>query len=166
MDLESQIKMFEQKPLDLETESFLFLKLFEHDLQDAVSTLGMIRRYSEENLINILIRDVVISYAKPFSSNYGKVKKIHKLRKDEIVPSDMIELHETLIKFRDKVFAHTDIETKNPRLSKFGMTFMRTRYEELKPKVGEIEKLIEGAQANLSRKIKAIWDLEFSEETD
>lgn len=93
----------------------MFLRLCEKDLLLAMSSIRMIRRYQKMDVKFALIRDAIISYARPFSANRGRIIKKHELD-GSFVPSNYKSLHDELIHFRDQVFAHTDIDAYDPKL--------------------------------------------------
>ncbi len=65
-----------------------------------------------------LIRDAIVSYIRPFSKNRGRIFK--KIRLDDcFVPSKHKALHKDLLRSRDQVFAHTDIDAHDPTLARF-----------------------------------------------
>ena len=99
-------------------EWYVFLRLCEHDLDSARSSIRMIKCYREEGVKLALIRDVIISYARPFSKNRGRITEEHRL-KDSFVPMEHKALHDDLLRFRDQVFAHTDIKAHDPTLGRW-----------------------------------------------
>ncbi|MCK4821657.1 hypothetical protein KA005_38180 [bacterium] len=106
-------------------ERYIFLRLFEHDLYLAKSSILMIKRYKKRDVKHALYRDAVISYARPFSKNYGRIKN-HRLDKS-IVPTKHKVLHDDLLEFRNQWFTHTDIKAHDPTLvrwpTKSGYTY-------------------------------------------
>jgi len=106
-------------------ERYIFLRLFEHDLYLAKSSILMIKRYKKRDVKHSIFRAAVISYARPFSKNYGRIKN-HRLDKS-IVPTKHKVLHDDLLEFRNQWFTHTDIKAHDPTLvrwpTKSGYTY-------------------------------------------
>lgn len=99
-------------------EWYVFLRLCEKDFLDAASVLRMIRRYKKAETRLVLLRDGIVSYARPFSENRGRLIQVLRLA-GSIVPKSSRPLHKELMDYRNQVFAHTDMEAYNPRLHRW-----------------------------------------------
>lgn len=63
----------------------------------------------------VYLRDAVVSYGRPFSTNRGIHTKKHNLEED-FIPNNYLELHREIIRLRNTLFAHSDIAERNPCL--------------------------------------------------
>lgn len=144
-------------------EQYQFIRLWEHDVNLAFYTLKILKRYKKDDVRNALLRDIIVTYARPFSSSKGKEIKKHKLSL-KFVPSQKRNLHNELIDLRNQLFAHTDLQYKNPKVGKwdFGhykmypMSFKGFDYKKLHRKIDEITNLITEVHQNLKDKIREL----------
>ena len=107
--------------LEQAEERYVFLRLCEKDLLGAVSVLRMIRRYKRADVKQALLRDGIVSYARPFSKNRGLLLGDLRLGVP-MVPENSRPLHKELMDYRNQVFAHTDIEAFKPRLHRWPLS--------------------------------------------
>ncbi len=75
------------------------------DLNDARVTLELIQRVSDDSIRIPILRDAIVTYARPFSKNFGRLHPKHRLR-EEFVQAEQLALHRELLEFRDSAFAH------------------------------------------------------------
>jgi hypothetical protein len=158
----------------LRTEEYIFLRLSEHDMEQAQETFILLRDNTKNNYFFPLIRDIVISYTRPFSGNRGIQKPKYKLPKKELVPKKFYPLHDSLIKFRDTMFAHTDIKAKEAKLGRWNragqiiypMSFKMTRYDDLRGDIENINDLIGAVKLNVIRKFRKIEQEENEKHTE
>jgi hypothetical protein len=100
---------------DAQEEFYIFLRLAEGELSEAIKTLDHIAMFENEFVKLCLLKQAAIDYCKPFTEGRGFFKK-HSLAARNNVPTRMLGLHRKLCDLRDKVFAHTDIKARNPKL--------------------------------------------------
>jgi hypothetical protein len=134
----------------LEAEAWRFYRLYSIDLEGAKQTIQMLKRFAEADVRYAILRDAIVAYARPFSKNRGRFLKHHRLS-DAIVPREFVALHAELITLRDRAFAHTDHDFRNPQLIRWPLAGTADRYvfgfsnppwESLNRRAGEIEQLI------------------------
>lgn len=70
----------------------------------------------DEHLREVLFRDAVVSYAKPFSDNRGVFTKKGLRISDKGIPDHLKSAHLEIIGLRDKLFAHMDLDRQSPEL--------------------------------------------------
>jgi hypothetical protein len=97
-------------------EEFLHLDTCIDRMGEAWRTLVLIREHPNDPLIGPAFRFALVSYAAPYKTSEGIVKKRHRLD-DRYVPPQFAKLHERLLEARDKVHAHTDLSALDPKLS-------------------------------------------------
>lgn len=97
---------------------YRFYRLYSVDLDSARYSLRMLRRYRRSDIRFCILRDLIVSYARPFSGNKGPTGGEHSLSV-KYVPTKHRPLHSELIDLRRQVFAHTDFTYHDPRLSKW-----------------------------------------------
>ena len=109
-----------------------------------------------------LLRSVIVSYSRPFSSNRGRVHRSHKLAM-RFVPNELRSLHQELIDLRMRLFAHTDFSYRRPELAKFlyptrtafPLGFSQVDYPGLDRRVKQIARLVQGVADNLEAEIQS-----------
>lgn len=131
-------------------EEYPTLSLYSIDLDEAQQAARMLRRYRRTDIRYCILRDVIVSYSRPFSGNRGKLLTKHSLP-EKIVPRAQRPLHRELFKLRNQAFAHTDHSFRDPRLAafpkaeggaRFVMSFSNPPWESLNRRASEIEALI------------------------
>jgi hypothetical protein len=148
----------------IEVETYIGIRLFEHDFEMCLLTLDKALGQGKNlSIVYPLLRDAIVTYGRPFSGNRGERVKRHILKAEEWVPAEQMPLHNKLIKYRNTLFAHTDIIAKNPNLGyweklfergEFVMNFKATRYEELRDELPQIHALALTMLAKLREKLK------------
>jgi hypothetical protein len=142
-------------------EKYHSYRLYSIDLGSALHPLRVLKRYRREDVRYCLLRDIVVSYARPFSGNKGEKIPKHTLTK-KVVQKELRPLHCELIDARNRLFAHTDFTYRRPKtvdLSTSGrkwfpMSLRSYDYGKLDRRVLEIEKLIASVTANLQSEIE------------
>jgi hypothetical protein len=150
----------------LESEDYLFLRLYSIDLDTARHTLGLIEASSEQSAQFCLLRDLIVTYCRPFSGNRGKLKKKHRLEAllPAVVPPEYDELHKTLTRYRDKLFAHTDMDAYAPRATKwaqevgasFPMSFWGLDYTLLLARLPDIRALLSAVETAINTEVERL----------
>jgi hypothetical protein len=144
-------------------EQYKFYRLYDHDFDAAIHTLKIQKRYRRPDVRNALLRDIIVTYTRPFSISKGD--KIHRhILPAKFVPSQLRKLHNELLDLRNQLFAHTDLIYKNPRVANwsagqrkwFPMSFRGFDYGSLNKRVANILNLICTVQRELQKKIKKI----------
>ena len=156
-------------PLDekQKTELYKLYRLYSMDFDMAIRTLAVLKRYPKssnryrllQEIRYSLLRDAVVSYARPFSGNRGVLFKSHSLPL-KLVPREFRQLHSQLMTLRSQLFAHTDLSYRNPKVMQLGRLFpISVRafdYESLNDEVCKLYKLISEAQHNLNLEIERL----------
>ena len=116
-------------------ERYAFIHLSIVDMSRAISSIELLSLQDNEHIRDALMRDAVISYAKPFSSNKGVISK-HRLRIDDsYIPTESLSEHKAVIAARNKLIAHVDLDGQNPQVEvyviagKRGADLMVSGYE-------------------------------------
>jgi hypothetical protein len=156
-DLHVRSESMEQKIL----EKYHFFRLYSIDLGSALHSLHVLKRYRREDVRYCLLRDIVVSYARPFSVNKGEKLPKHSLTK-KVVPKHLHPLHEELIDARNRLFAHTDFTYRRPKAANcstsgrkwFPMSLRSYDYGKLDRRIAEIEILVRSVTGNLQAKIE------------
>lgn len=143
-------------------EQYLFYRLYSNDLVLALSTIRILKRYRRNDVLCALLRDIVVSYVRPFSTNQGKRGK-HILRTKNIVPATMLSLHEELVNLRMRQFAHTDMIEHDPKTvlwagGAYYMSFKAVDYDTLLSKINDIERLVRAVAVSVSACISEYED--------
>jgi len=102
-------------------ENYVFYRLVSTDLDEAYRSLHDIRRYKRGSIVMVLIKNAVISYARPFMQCKGKYRNDYRLCEKRFVPPKYRKLHKKILNYRNQVFAHTDIGVREPGLGKLNL---------------------------------------------
>ena len=99
-------------------EQYKFLRLHSIDMDTALGTLKILKRYRRDDIKVALLRDIAVVYSRPFSLNKG-MKGKHCLSEKKYVPAEYRDLHSKLLDLRNKQFAHTDVTFHDPKFMKW-----------------------------------------------
>ena len=141
-------------------EKYKFLRLYDMDLEMALQSIEMMKRYRRKDIRYSIIRDVIVTYCRPFTESKGiKIKK--DLMAVKFTSQDMQSLHNELLTLRKQLFAHTDLIYKKPEVSNwstevykwFPMSFRGFDYSSLDNRVSEIKELVLYSQVQLRKQI-------------
>jgi hypothetical protein len=138
-------------------EKYCFLRLYAIDLDTALHTIKVLRRYKRADVQYPLLRDIAVTYARPFSGNEGNHISKHHLSSRDHVPKNMRSLHAELLRLRMEQFAHTDMKFYRPKVAKFPgkgkpwfpMSFRGYDYGALLSRVAEIEELVRAVEGSI-----------------
>jgi len=142
-----------------ELENFCFLRLYSSDLNDCRHLIRMIRRYRRNDVRYALLRDLAVTYSRPFSGNSKKVKGKHYLPLS-YVPAEHNEMHRRLFDLRNFQFAHSSLKFHDTRIAKLGNIVATSRksvdFAYLDRSLLEIERLIVSVEANVNEAAAAL----------
>ncbi|QSH42410.1 hypothetical protein P0136_02910 [Lentisphaerota bacterium ZTH] len=98
-------------------EQIIKYNLYRMSFEQAIATLRVMKRYKKKDVRNLLFRSFVIAYAAPFSTN-KRLKFVagNHHCSDKFIPKSLKDLHNEIIKLRNELFAHVDLEARNPKL--------------------------------------------------
>jgi len=141
-----------------------FYRIADIDFEAALSSLKIIKRYKRLDVRYALLRDIVVSYARPFVECKSLNGDKHRLEIKKFVPKVSRVLHDELIRLRHELFAHTSLIYRNPRFVDwsrngrkwFPMSFRAYDYQNLNRRLEDIFKLISSARRNLQKEIGLI----------
>jgi hypothetical protein len=144
-------------------EQYCFYRLYSIDFDTTKHTLRVLKRYRRKDVRYCLLRDIVVSYCRPFSGNKGEEILNHTLNK-KVVPKELRPLRDELVKLRNQLFAHTDYTYRQPKVAdwstdsykQFPMSFRGYDYNKLDKRVPEIDKLVVAVEKNFQAKIDKI----------
>src|SRR5690348_6747188 len=97
-------------------EKYTFYRLCHIDFTEAINSLKMLSKYEHPYIKFVLLRDIIISYARPYSKTKGVFTPEHRLKAKGLVPRQLKSLHQTLLGLRNKIIAHTDLIARNPQV--------------------------------------------------
>lgn len=130
-------------------EEYGFHRLYSIDFDMARQACDLLSNQTSDELRYTILRDVVVSYSRPFSGNRGKLIRQHRLL-PTVVPKSMAPLHAELIALRNQVFAHTDHDVSKPKHARwlradgsaqYPMSFGIPPYQALVARIGDIRAL-------------------------
>lgn len=158
-----------------QVEDYRFLRLYSIDLEMAKQGCDLLAAQTDLTLRHALLRDLIVTYGRPFSTNRGRVHKRHRLP-DSIVPFAKRRLHAELKALRDQSFAHTDHDFRNPQIARwprksggatYALGFSNPSYDLLLSRLPEIRDLIvtvENAVNALARTFESDFNKLYPEE--
>ena len=144
-------------------EQYYFYRLYSIDFDTTRHALRVLKRYRRQDVRVCILRDTVVSYARPFSGNRVEKTRNHQLRR-KFVPAEFRALHEELLRLRCEQLAHTDRTYYKPKVANwskpgrkwFPMSFRGYDYSKLDSQVPNIERLVAAVERNLQSEIAAI----------
>ena len=98
-------------------ERYVLYHLSLIDMDRVTRSLSLLSEVHDDYLREALFRDAVICYAKPFSSNNALDGKARIRVKASFVPQALTSTHKEIIKLRNQLFAHMDIDKQAPNIS-------------------------------------------------
>lgn len=118
--------------MDITQERYVFFRFAIQDFYECAETLELLKSAESNKVKMALFKAAVIAYARPFSGNKATFKNDNwRLLKGEW-DIDTIT-HDLALEYRSKLFAHSDIPYRSPKLGKIGNRFpisMRANYFE------------------------------------
>jgi len=145
-------------------EKYVFYRLVSADLDEAYRSLQEIQRYKRGPVIMALIKNAIVSYARPFMQCKGKYMNDYRLREKDVVPTKYRKLHKKILDYRKQVVAHTDVGVREPGLGKLNLGNRILRPIRLKGKgfyfedyiaiVDEMKDLCKAVSSSLKQTIK------------
>ena len=147
-------------------ERYKFYRLCNHDFESSMNIAKMLLgSYTFNNIIRAaLLRDIIISYVRPFADCKGQRKPSWQLKVSEMVPKPDRHFHKTLVDLRNQLFAHTDLAAKDPHIAAVGraiwMSFKSYDYTSLN--VQKIYQLVDAVNHRLLDKIKELENEHFA----
>lgn len=146
-----------------QTEQYYFYRLYSIDFDTTKHSLRILKRYRRKDVRYCLLRDIVVSYCRPFSGNKGE-KISNQVLDKKVVPKEFRPLHDELVGIRNQLFVHTDYTYRQPKVANwstdtnkwFPMSFRGYDYNKLDKRISEIEKLVVVVEKNLQAKIDKI----------
>jgi len=144
-------------------EEYYFYRLYSIDFDSTKHALRILKRYRRKDIRYCLLRDIVVSYVRPFSVNKGTHIPKHTLTK-KVVPSRLRPLHDELVDLRNQLFAHTDYQYRRPKVANwstpakkwFPMSCRAYDFDKIDSRISEIELLVKEVEKNLQDKINKI----------
>lgn len=135
-------------------EQYLFYRMYSNDMVSALTSIKILKRYRRPDVRYALLRDITVAYVRPFSKNIGKSGK-NELATKNIVPKEMLPLHQQLVNLRMQQFAHTDLTYRQPKtvLWAGGMYYVQFReadYDGLLGQIPEIEILVRSVESRVN----------------
>lgn len=145
----------------LAVERYCFLRLCSIDFDEARNAVKLIRRYSRDDIRHCALKTAILAYARPFSSNKGRLVPRHRLE-PEIVPLEFRDLHEKVKGLRDQMVAHTDLPYRNPMIARwpkrgggfqFPMSFRAGELCDIEKQLVRFGKMVEAVDRAISVRI-------------
>ncbi len=142
-------------------EKYYFLRIYSMDFQEVLESIKLLKDIKPLEIRCRLLRDIAVSYSRPFSVNRGNV-----IRKDqcpeEVIPKALKGLHEEIFTLRKERFAHSDLNHYGPKLARwktnvgwtYPMTFRGFDYAKLDKKLPDVELLVNKVVINLQAEIE------------
>ncbi|TXI76593.1 MAG: hypothetical protein E6Q43_02065 [Dokdonella sp.] len=132
------------------------------DFDEVADTLAVLEKVEQKDIRYRLLRDIAVSYARPFSKNRGNQLHTHTCPQS-FVPKQLRDLHKELITLRDERFAHSDLKRIKPKLGRwktksgfvYPMSFRGLNYGSLESRIGDIKKLVRNIRDRLQTEINS-----------
>lgn len=141
-------------------EQYAFYRLADMDFDSAMRSLVLSKKYKSTEIRHVLLRDGIIAYMRPFSGSNGVYSKGYRLAKKD-VPQKYIGLYNELDRFRNQLFAHTDVSARAPHFFTQSfikgyplMAFKGNGTDDLYAQIGDIVDLTSLTQKKLQAKLE------------
>jgi hypothetical protein len=138
----------------VDEEKYVFYNsIVDMSINDSINSYALLMKYIDLDLSlrMPLLRDVVISYLKPFKKTQGRLNKNHTIEASDIAieKEDLLVVHNKLLAYRDQVFAHYDLSIRSPRSSSIGISlrgqgYYWEDYAKIIPQIGELLAYVKG----------------------
>lgn len=92
-----------------EQEKYVLRQLSLIDMKRVRRALDMMEVTDDEFLKEVLFRDAVVNYVKPFSDNKGKYQKKGLRINQKGIPTQLVGVHREIEGLRNKIIAHNDL---------------------------------------------------------
>ena len=132
-------------------EKYVFHDFAAADLDEASGCLEAMKRHKRGLTSTTMVKYATIAYSRPFSECRGIDNKKKHLLSIEVVPKDYRTLHKKVLEYRNRIIAHTDLNSRNPKLVKCGI-MIKSEGDYL-ALVGEMEVLIREVRSAVHNKI-------------
>lgn len=148
---------------NVEEEWFVFLKFAQTNLGLSLRSLNHARAKYPPFVQYSLLRDAVLSYSRSFRRANAKFHPQGIKLDRSFVSSEHIEFHTKILNYRDKVFAHTDLDALAPQLiritaessTSFVYRFSPFDREPLHFQITGFEHLINSVSSRIERELAA-----------
>jgi hypothetical protein len=97
-----------------EFENYCFLRLYSIDLNTAAHAIAILKRYRKADEQVALLRDIAVTYSRPFSVNHGNEHRTHQLAIKH-VPRQARGLHNRLLDLRNSLTPISSFTTRKLR---------------------------------------------------
>jgi hypothetical protein len=106
-------------------EKSVFHILARADFYEASGCLNAIKQYKQGLTSTTMVKNAIIAYSRPFMPCRGIHIQEHRLKSKKVVPKRYRSLHDKVLRYRNRIVAHTDLAFRNPKLVKYGMMIER-----------------------------------------
>lgn len=93
-------------------ERFMFYSLAHGDMLRVRKNAEYFKITTDTHLLDVLCRDAIVNYCKPFTANRGEFQKNGLAVPESFVPEVLRQQHRELIKIRNKLLAHIDLSVQ------------------------------------------------------
>ncbi len=132
------------KFIKLEDKYVFYCSFASEYLNRALKSLDILDDYidTDNRLRMPLLRDSIIAYAALFLKNKGRVFTKWHLDTQDFVPQHLNSIHQKICTDRDIIFAHCDIDARNPRVSLVGISMKGFYWDEYRAMLPQFRELI------------------------
>lgn len=102
-----------------EEELFVLYILAHGDMIRVRKNVEYIKNTSDEFLLDVLRRDAILSYCRPFSANRGVFKKRNLAIQNSFVPKHLRAKHDALMVARNQLISHMDLSEQAAILERY-----------------------------------------------
>lgn len=151
---------------DANQEQFIFYDLAHGDMFRVKKNLEYLESTTDRHLRDVLCRDAIVSYCKPFTSNRGKYQKNKLVVPESFVPKALRSEHKALMNARNELIAHMDISKQSAKLERYDVNgaphfaysvkgYELVDFSDLVSHIGELASAVENALLNANTKLKS-----------
>jgi hypothetical protein len=100
-----------------QSELFLHAQNCFDDLDDARNVLKAVKKSKDDTLRNAAFKYAVIAYCRAYTLSQGKKGTPRRKLEERYIPDGFHELHSELLRCRDKMYAHSDRDILDAKVS-------------------------------------------------
>lgn len=104
-----------------EEERYVFLHIASANLNTALRSLSFASSDYPPFVQYCILRDAAVTYCRSFTNTRGVIRKSLKLSRS-FVPKEHHKLHDQILSYRKRAYAHADLAANSPKLIRLGST--------------------------------------------
>jgi hypothetical protein len=143
----------------IEQERYIFYDLAHGDMIRTKNNIARAAKLDDKQLVDVLCRDAIISYCRPFSHNNGKFIPRNLVVPESFIPRTLRARHKAILSARNDLIAHLDLSKQSaalgPDLSYSVKGYELMSFEDRMPELEELANAVEGSLLKASAELRS-----------